>query len=108
MYQCSHRPSCLPRGVHVDHKSGDAIVSVRGHRGVVNNKGPDQPAYQCSLICAFVYSLWIHSYLDLLRANFQFLGSIYITEQADLNLTLPEAPKTGFVASRPNYDGPVQ
>ena len=63
----------------------------------MNNKGADQPAHPSSLIRAFViYLLESTMYLDLPQAKFQFS-----TEQAGLNLTLSETPKTGFLAPWP-------
>ena len=46
---------------------------------------------------------WKVSYLDMLQAKFQFF-SFSVAEQAGLNITLSETPKTGFVATRPDYN----
>ena len=40
--------------------------------GVVNNKGADQAAHQCSLISAILSAYWEVSFLDLLGAKFHF------------------------------------
>ena len=40
--------------------------------GFANNKGADQPAHPRRLISTLLFTVWKVSYLDLLRAKFQF------------------------------------
>ena len=63
--------------------------------GLANNTGADQPGHPCSLISAFVIRFLESIYLDLL------LYLVSVAEQAGLNLTMPETPKTGLLTTRP-------
>ena len=43
-------------------------------------------------------------YVDLLQMKFQFSSTVVsVAEKTVLKLALSETPKTGFLASRPNY-----
>ena len=70
-------------------------------RGFANNTGADQPAHPPILISAFV----IH-YLESIisrraTSEISIFELVSVAEQAGLNLTLSDTPKTGFVAARP-------
>ena len=72
----------------------DAIKPVLGGGGeVANNTVADQPAHPRSLISAFV--------IRVLESNI-ILYKLATSEQAGMNLTLSETPKSGFVTTRPN------
>ena len=73
-------------------------------RGVANNKGADQPAHTRSLISAFAIRLLESIISKLATSEFSIFYIVSVAEQAGLNLTLPETPKTGFVATRPIID----
>ena len=67
-------------------------------------KGADQPAHPGRLISTFVIRL-LESIISILATSeISIFWLVSEAEQAGLNLTLSETPKTGFVASRPNYD----
>ena len=68
-------------------------------RRFANNKGAGQPAHPRSLISGFVIRL-LESVIERI---FNFLA-ISVADQARLNLTLSEPPKTGYLAARPNFD----
>ena len=68
-----------------------------------NNTGAEQPTHQCSLISAFVISVLESTISKLATSEISFSLLVSVAEQAGLNLTLSETPKTGFVASRPKY-----
>ena len=67
--------------------------------GFVNNKDADQTAHLRSLISAFVIP-FLENFVSRLGEILIF-WLVYIAEQAVLNLTLQETPKTGFVATQP-------
>ena len=66
-------------------------------QGFANNKGADQPAHMRSLISAFVRLtesiISRHS-----TSEISMFKLVSVAEQANLNITLLETPKTGFVA----------
>ena len=66
--------------------------------GFANSKGADQPVHQRSLISTFVICL-LKSIISKIVTSEISISSV--AEQAGLNLTLSETPKTGFLASRP-------
>ena len=52
-----------------------------------------------------LFTYWKVPYKDLIVGrNFFFLQLVSVAEQADLNLTLSETPKTGFLASPSMYE----
>ena len=61
------------------------------------NKDADQPAHPRSLISTFFSLIGKYHIQTCYKRNFNFLA-----EQAGLNLTLSETPKTGFLATSPN------
>ena len=69
--------------------------------GFENNKGTDQPAHPHSLISIFIFPLFKIIIYRLATSIFHFFWLVSVAEQAGLNLTLSETPKTGFVAARP-------
>ena len=70
-------------------------------RRVANNKGADQPAHPRSLISAFVFLFLKSITSKLVTSEISTFQLVSVAEQAGLNLTLLETPKTGFLASRP-------
>ena len=66
--------------------------------GFSNKKGADH-AHPHSLISAWLFEITI-CYNEIL-----IIELISVAEQAGLNFTSLETPKTGFVASRPIIDG---
>ena len=58
-----------------------------------NNKGADQPAHPCSLICAFIISCLdtVMSLVSVTKISSLILASV--AEQASLSLTWSEAPE---------------
>ena len=72
-------------------------------RGFANNKGADQPAHPRSLISAFVFRLLESIIFRLATSKLSIFYLVSVAEQAGLNLTFSETPKTGFLATRPNY-----
>ena len=69
--------------------------------GVANNKGADQPAHPRSLISAFVICFLDSFTYRLATREISSFKLVSLAEQAGLNLTFSETPKTGFLASRP-------
>ena len=67
-------------------------------RWFANNIGADQPAHPRSLISAFVIR-FLESIISRLATSEIVLVSV--AEQAGLNITSSETPKTGFLAARP-------
>ena len=66
--------------------------------GFVNNKGADQPAHPRSLISA-LFIRFLESIISrLATSKISIFLLVSVAEQAGLNLTLLETPKTGFVA----------
>ena len=70
-------------------------------QGFANNKGADQPGHPRSLISAFVIHVLesITSRLAMSKTSICYVVSV--AEQAGLNLTLSETPKTDHVALMP-------
>ena len=69
--------------------------------GVANNTFADQPAHPRSLIRAFVIDFLESITSRLATSEISIFQLVSVAEQAGLNLTLSEAPKTGLVAARP-------
>ena len=63
-----------------------------------NNKGTDH-----SLISAFVIRFLENTIYNLATSKISIFQQVSVAEQAGLNLTLSETPKTGFVATRLIY-----
>ena len=70
-------------------------------RGFANNTGADQPAHPRSLISACVIRYLERIISRLATSESLIFKLVVVAEQAGLNLTLSETPKTGFVAARP-------
>ena len=71
--------------------------------GFVNNIGADQPVHPRSLISTFVF-YFLESIISKLAMNeISIFLLVSVAEQAGLNLTLAETPKTGFLAVRPIF-----
>ena len=64
-----------------------------------NNKGADQPAHLRSLICAFVICLMEIIISRIATREVSIFLLVSIAEQAGLNLTFSEIPKTGFIST---------
>ena len=65
-----------------------------------NNKGADQPAHLRSLISAFVIR-WLDSIIPLVSiSKISSLSLVSVAEEASLNLTWSQNPKTGFLVTR--------
>ena len=63
-----------------------------------NNKGAYHPAHPRSLISAFVIR-----YLESKVVNMLHTKLVYVAEKTLLSLAWSETPKSGFLASRPNW-----
>ena len=72
-------------------------------RELANNKGADQPAHTRSLVSAFVICLLERFISRLAMSLISIFWLVSVAEQAGLNHTLLETPKTGFVTSRPTF-----
>ena len=70
-------------------------------RGYENNKSADQPAHPRSLISTFVIHFLESTISKLATSEISIFQLVPVAEQAGLNLTLSETPKTGFLTSRP-------
>ena len=70
-------------------------------RWLANIKGADQPAHLRSLISAFVIRLLESNISKLAAREILIFLLVSVAEQADLNLTFLELPKTSFLAKRP-------
>ena len=68
--------------------------------GLVNNKDTDQPANPRRLINTFDVCT-LKSISKLATSKISIFWLVSVAEQADLNLTLSETPKTGFDEVRP-------
>ena len=66
-------------------------------RGFATNKSAEEPTLMRSLISAFAIGLMER----ILSRHATSKNFISIAEQAGLNKTLSETPRTGFVAMRP-------
>ena len=71
-------------------------------QGFVNNKGTDQTAHPRSLISVFVMRLLVRITLRVSTGKIAMFKLVSESEQAGLNLTLSEIPKTGYIAMGPN------
>ena len=71
--------------------------------GSANNKGADQPAHPRSLISALVIRFLESIISKLATGEISIFYLVSVAVNIDLNIALSETPKTGFVASRPNY-----
>ena len=69
--------------------------------GFTNNTGADQSAHPHILISAIVLRLLESIISRLATSKISIFKLVSVAEQAGLNLTLAEIPKTGFVMSRP-------
>ena len=68
-----------------------------------NNKGADQPAHPCSLICAFVVRC-LDSVMSLVSVtNISSLPLASVAEQASLSLTWSETPEDTFSHDEARY-----
>ena len=56
---------------------------------------------QTSLICSFVIDLLEKIISRLATSEISIFKPVSVAEQTDLNLTLSDIPKTGFLAPRP-------
>ena len=65
--------------------------------GCVNNKGTDQFAHMNNLISSFVISLLEKMISRLATGEILIFYLVFVAEQASLNLTLSDTPKTGFL-----------
>ena len=68
-------------------------------RGFANNTGADQPAHQRSLISACVVCLTESIMSRHSTSEISMFELVSVAEQANLNITLSETLKTGFVAT---------
>ena len=68
--------------------------------GFAKNTGADQPAHPRSLISTLVIRVLESTISKLATSKISFFKLVSVAEQAGLNLTLSETPKTGFVATR--------
>ena len=65
-----------------------------------NNKGKDQPAHPRRLISIFVFR-YLDSIIPLVTIfKISRLKLVTVAEQAGLNLTWSQTPKTGFLVTR--------
>ena len=74
-------------------------------RGFANNKGVDHPAHMRSLISTFVVCLTESIMSRHSPREISMFWLVYVAEQANLNITLSDSPKTGFVMTQPKYTG---
>ena len=65
-----------------------------GLRRFANNKSADQPAHSRSLISAFVFCSLESIISKLATSEISIFYLVPVAEQAGLNLTLSETPKT--------------
>ena len=64
-----------------------------------NNKGADQSTHPRSLISTFVVR-YLDSIIHIIaKSKISRPYFVFAAEQADLSLTLPETPKTGFLVT---------
>ena len=73
-------------------------------RWFVNNKGPDKPPHTHSLISPFVIRLLKSMIPRLATSKISIFYLVSVAEQAGLNISLSETPKTGFSRRGP-YNG---
>ena len=66
--------------------------------------GADQPAHPISLISAFIIRFLQSTTSKLTINDISIFWLVYVAEEIGLSLALSENPKTGFLATRPNYD----
>ena len=72
--------------------------------GFANNKGADQPAHPHNLISSFVIPLWYSIIFRIIMSEISILLLVSVAKETGLSLALSNTPKTGFVASRFNYN----
>ena len=72
-------------------------------RGFANNIGADQPAHPCRLISAFVIRSLESLISKVATSEISIVLLVSVAVETGLIFALSETPKTGFVASRPNY-----
>ena len=77
-----------------------ALLRENPSSGFGKNKGADQPAQMRSLISTFVICLSESIISRLTMSQISYFRLVFAAEQAGLNLTFSEPPKTGFVATR--------
>ena len=71
-------------------------------KGFANNIDADQPARPRSLISAFVIRFLESTTSKLTKSDISiFFQLVSVAEETGLSLALSEAPKTGFLATRP-------
>ena len=68
-----------------------------------NNTGADQPAHPRSLISTFFIRFFESTIYELATSEISIFRLVTVANETGLRLALSETPKTGFVASRPNY-----
>ena len=66
-----------------------------------NNKDTDQPAHPCRLISAFVFRFLEGIICKLNTGEISIVLLVSVAEEKGFKLALTEAPKTGFLATRP-------
>ena len=69
-----------------------------------NHKGADQPAHPRILISAFIIRLLESIISKLATSKFSIFQLVSVAEVTGLSLAMAETLKTGFVATRPNYN----
>ena len=81
-----------------------ALMQETYLQGFANNKSADQPAHPRSLIGTFAIRFLECFISKLATSEISIYELASVTEETGLNLTLSEALKTDFVASRPIFD----
>ena len=76
-----------------------ALMQENLSSGFANNTGADQLAHPRILISAFVIRILESNISRLATKEISNCQLVSVAEQAGLNLTLWETPKTGFLAS---------
>ena len=69
----------------------------------MNNTGADQPAHPRSLINAFAIRFLERIICKLATGEISIFKLVSLAGDTGLSLSLSEAPKTGFLATRPIY-----
>ena len=75
--------------------------------GFANNKGAYQPVHPRSPISAFVIRILESTMSRLATSEILIFWLVSVAEQAGLNLTLSNTPKTGFATLGPNSQTPI-
>ena len=73
-------------------------------QGFANNTGADQPGHLRRLISAFVIRFLKRIICKLATGEISIFQLISGAGETGLKLALSETPKTGFLATRPNYE----